>query len=91
MSTSTPNHQADIIHRALQASGAESPDFAKSLLSMKISSEDEARVNALAEKARQGDLSVAERTELDEYEQVGSVLGSFQSFARMALKNATQS
>ena len=67
------------------------PDAAGYLLSMRLPSGDEDRVNELSAKARAGSLTDSERQELDSYLHVGSLLAVMQSKARRLLKQAQSS
>jgi uncharacterized protein YnzC (UPF0291/DUF896 family) len=58
---------------------------------MKLPSSDEARVNELSAKAREGSLTEAETQELDSYLHIGSLLAVMQSKARRLLKNVSVS
>jgi len=62
---------------------------ARSILAMQFSPEDRARMQALADKAKQGTLSPEEEQEVENYERVGHYLAILQSKARVALKAAT--
>ncbi len=57
------------------------PDAARYLLSMKLPSRVEDRVNDLSAKARAGSLSEAETQELDSYLHIGFLLGVLQAKA----------
>ncbi len=65
-----------------------SPETARKLLEFRFDDFHQERVNALAEKARQGRLTAAEEDDLDEYIRVGTLLGILQSKTRQVLKNA---
>lgn len=62
-----------------------SDDAARSILKLDFSSDDHRRMNALAEKARQGTLSPVEQEELRNYEHVDTLLSIMQSKARRIL------
>jgi hypothetical protein len=84
-----PNHEAEILARAIQPGDAGlSEDAARSLLGMKLSDTDRDRVNQLAAKAREGTLTAEERLELDDHERVAALLELLQSKARLSLKQA---
>jgi hypothetical protein len=83
----TPNTEAAILARIIQAEERElTPDAARYLLSMKLPSSDEDRVNDLSAKAREGTLTEPEAQELDSYLHIGFLLGIMQSKARQLLK-----
>ena len=83
----SPNTEAAILARIIQSEETElSPEVARYLLSMKLPSTDEERVNNLSAKARAGSLTDGETEELDSYLHVGTLLGVMQSKARRLLK-----
>lgn len=85
----TPRHGVEILARTLRAKKADlSEDAARSLLALKLVESDRDRVHQLTTKARSGSLSDQERAELDEYEQVASLMELLQSKARLSLKRA---
>jgi hypothetical protein len=63
-----------------------SRQWARQLLALGFSERDEARINELAERNRQGKASHAEQEELQGYAKAGCLLGILQSKARRALK-----
>ena len=75
----TPNTEAAILGRLLQSSESMSPDVAQYLLSIDFDADDTARMNALAERAREGTLTPTETAELDGYLHVGSLVSILQS------------
>ena len=83
----TPNTEAAILARLIQARDNMSPDVAKYLLSIDFDADDTERMNLLAERAREGHLTVEEAAELDSYLHVGSLLSIMQSKARRHLKS----
>jgi hypothetical protein len=88
----TPNTEAAILARILQSDERElTPDAARYLLSIKLPSNDENRVDELSAKARAGSLTEAETQELDSYLHIGSLLAVIQSKARRLLKHAPAS
>ena len=64
-----------------------SHDAANAIVKLDFNPADRDRMNALAEKARQGTLKSAEDAELENYIRVGHLLSIMQSKARQALKN----
>lgn len=85
----TPNTEAAILARIIQSDEQElTPDAARYLLSMKLPSSDEDRVNELSAKAQKGSLTEAESQELDSYLHIGSLLAVLQSKARRLLTHA---
>ena len=88
----TPNTEAAILARIIQTDERElTPDAAHYLLSMRLPSGDEDRVNELSAKARAGSLTEVEGRELDSYLHIGSLLAVMQSKARRLLKHAPPS
>jgi hypothetical protein len=73
----------DPTHRIL------SPAAARSILLIEFSSEDKKRMQILAEKAREGTLSLQEQEEIRNYERVGNLLALMQSKARLRLKKTS--
>jgi hypothetical protein len=85
----TPNTEASILARIIQSDEkALTPEVARYLLSMKLPSTDEDRVNDLSAKARAGSLTEDERQELESYLHIGILLGVMQSKARRLIKRA---
>ncbi|HJU11182.1 MAG TPA: hypothetical protein VJ728_09915 [Candidatus Binataceae bacterium] len=84
-----PNTEAAVLARIIQSDEWEvTPEIAQYLLSMKLPSGDEERVNELSAKARAGSPTKAEARELDSYLHVGSLLAIMQSKTRGHLKDA---
>jgi hypothetical protein len=87
-----PNTEAAILARIIQTDERElTPDAARYLLSMRLPSGDEDRVDELSAKARAGSLTAAEGQELDSYLHIGGLLAVMQSKARRLLKHAPSS
>jgi hypothetical protein len=88
----TPNTEAAILARIIQTDERVlTPDAARYLLSMRLPSGDEDRVNELSAKARAGSLTEAEGQELDSYLHIGSLLAVMQSTARRLRKHTPPS
>jgi hypothetical protein len=89
MSTSTvlaPINQADVFIRALDSHRRElTPEVAQYFLSMELSPADRARLDDLAEKARQNALSAAEQPDLDEFRRLGRLVELLKLKARKSL------
>jgi hypothetical protein len=66
------------------------PDAIESILSIEFPSDDVDRINALAEKARDGALTDEEREELDNFERVGLMLSILKSKARQAVTGSDE-
>ena len=69
-------------------SGSISPQAAEGILSIGFSEEQRKKMQALAEKAREGELSDQEREEASSFERISSLLGILQSRARISMRNA---
>lgn len=82
-----PNTEAAIWARLLQAKESRSREVAEYLLSLDFEESDLARMNRLAERAREGSLTPEETAELDSYLHVGSLLSMVQSKARRLLRS----
>ena len=80
------NTEAAILARLIQTRTAMSHDVAQYLLSFDFEPDDVARMNLLAERARDGALSHQEAAELDSYLHVGNLLAIMQSKARSFLR-----
>jgi hypothetical protein len=80
------NTEAAIFARLIQARTEMSNEIARYLLAFDFESDDVARMNFLAERARKGVLSAEETGELDSYLHVGNLLTIMQSKARVYLK-----
>jgi hypothetical protein len=78
---------AGILQRMLTSVGDElSPDVARFFLGLSIAEPDIQRIEALSEKANEGELSASERDELSTYVFLNDFLGIMQSRARLAIK-----
>jgi hypothetical protein len=67
-----------------------SPEAVQSILSLDFASEDQDRMQCLAEKAREGSLTPDEQSEAEDYERVAHFLGVLHSKARVSLRQADQ-
>jgi len=84
----TSNTEAAILARIIESDvTAITPDVARYLLSMQLTTADKERVNELSAKARAGSLNQCETQELDSYLHIGRLLAVMQSRARRLLKN----
>ena len=63
-----------------------SPEAARYLINLRFPQSDVNRMQELAEKAREGTLTLEEHIEMDNYERVGHVLSLMKSKARQSLK-----
>ena len=77
-----------IIDRLLEPIGnSMSPDFAKELIDYRAGPDVQARVDELADKCNEGELTDAERDEYDEYLRVFHFIEILQLKARRTLTN----
>ena len=77
----------DILDRVLRPDERTfSPETAHEILALEFSPEDKDRMRLLSAKARDGELTAAEKIEIDNYERVGHLLGTLQSIARRSLQ-----
>jgi uncharacterized protein YnzC (UPF0291/DUF896 family) len=83
MSTVT---EADILTEVVAPGSADlSPEAARSILALQFKPSAIQRMNELADKNNRGDLTEAERAEMDKYVRVGLFLDLFQAKARQSL------
>ena len=73
-------HESAIMERLIF-----SPEKAEAIVSLAFSPEDEERMRELMERNNQGPLTDTERTEMEGFRRVGTLLGILQSRARLAL------
>jgi hypothetical protein len=83
---STPNREAAIWARLIEAQRELSPEVAEYLLSIGFGEIDRERMEQLAELSDAGTLTDEERAEFDSYLHVGNLLAVMQSKARLALR-----
>jgi uncharacterized protein YnzC (UPF0291/DUF896 family) len=89
MNGAVKNTEAAIWNRVVSPdSGDLDEKAAESILRMRLPGEDLDRVNQLAEKAREGRLTIVEESELENYRRVGRLLELLKSKARQSLKRA---
>ncbi len=85
--TQTPNNEADILSRVIQPGhNGLSLAAARALLKLEFPGDDRRRMHELAVKNQAGDLTAAERRELDDYLRVGRLLDLLGAKARLSLK-----
>lgn len=78
--------ESDILTRVVLPENATfSRAVAEGVLALKFTPGDIERMNALAEKAREGTLTPAEQGETESYERVANFLSLLKSKARMSL------
>jgi hypothetical protein len=81
------HHEADILERAIDASGGGwSSEIARGFLSIKLSPADVVRMNELAEKSRGGALDADEVLEIESYRYAARLLEILKLRARGVLK-----
>lgn len=86
MSTTAANHDADILARVIAPGSPElTRQTGKILLTLDFPAEDRDRMNQLATKAGDGELTDKEQREIDAYERVGHILSLLKSKARVWL------
>jgi len=89
MSTMTTVNEAEILSRVIAPEAPTiPPDTARMILTFDFGQTDRERMNQLAEKAREGTLTVEEQAEIDCYERVGHFLSLLHAKARISLKQA---
>jgi len=89
MSTAAANIEAEILSRIIAPVKSELPvHTAEMILALEFPREDRERMDQLAEKAREGTLTLEEQLEIDAYERVGSFLSLLRSKARNSLERA---
>jgi hypothetical protein len=86
------NSEVAILRRVLEPSRPTlSAAAARAFLALDFTSADRDRMKQPAAKAREGTLSSAEQTEINNYERVGHFLSMLQSKARRSLKALVES
>jgi hypothetical protein len=85
-----PAHEAAILSRLVgPAARGFSRATAEGFLTLAFSEADKDRMNILSAKARAGMLTSDERSEVEAYSRISSLLGILKSKARRALKRRT--
>ena len=87
---STGSTEVEIWERVIHPRGKMSREAARRILELSFSSQEQERMQLLAEQSRSGRLSVADEAELDEYCRAGSLLSVLKSRARQVLKGASR-
>ena len=81
------NNQANILARAIDAnSDGLSTEVAQFIVSLSLAHHDEARMNDLAEKAREGQLTAKEEAELEEFRRCGRLMEMLKLKAQKVLQ-----
>ncbi len=82
--------EADILEQVIDpANPGLPPESARVILSLRFNPPAVHRMNELAEKNRQGTLTMSERGEMEKYLRVGNFLNLLQAKARQSLADAT--
>ena len=90
LSTTEPSSEMAILRRIVDPDHPFlSEEAAHAILRLRFSQADRDRMDELAAKNREGQLSPAEEEELSSFLRVGQTLGIFQSKARRSLKPAS--
>ena len=80
--------QSQLLDRIISSGDAFSEQGAQELLTLSFPDSDRDRMNELAQKARDGELSKDEKAETENYELVGHLLSILKSKARQTLSHA---
>lgn len=89
MATVSTNTEAKILSRALDSAPLSiSNVLAQFLLSLTLDPRDAQRADELAEKARQGELTVEEQSEIEEFRRVGRVIETLRLRAKLSMNRA---
>ncbi|HSG72930.1 MAG TPA: hypothetical protein VLA12_21130 [Planctomycetaceae bacterium] len=92
MSTALEKNDTAILSRALGSGNLElSPEAARFILTIELSTADQTELKRLSELAKEGTLSSEEDADLENYLHAGRVLELFKSKARIALKQTPES
>ena len=90
--TSVSTNQAAILGRTIIPDDREiSEDMARFLVGLQLTEQDNKRMNELAAKAREGNLTPDEEGEIEDYRRVGHLLEAIKSKARMKLRKTSRS
>jgi hypothetical protein len=82
---------ASIFDRLLRPVGNHMPlEFAQYLVDLRAAPDVQARVDELADKCNEGQLSAAERDEYDRYIQANFLIGALQRLAKRVLANGAR-
>lgn len=83
--------EAEVWLRILHPNRELTPGVARAILQLSIPEADMLHMRELSAKARAGNLTQDEDTEMDAYERVGSILSILKSKARQVLKRTSRS
>jgi hypothetical protein len=79
--------EVDVWLRILYPGGKMTPQSARAVLNIKLSTQDKRRLRMLLQKGNAGTLSPEEEKELDGFERAGDMLAILQARARGVLKS----
>lgn len=86
----TVDREVEIFGRALAPDhGDWSPDIARAIMTISLSPQDRERMNRLATKAREGNLSCDEELEIESYRQVSRLIEWMRAKARISIAQST--
>ena len=86
MNAATENMVGRLLEPVFQALP---PETARRIVDLEADEELRRRVELLARKANEGELTAEEREEYEMYAAVGDILATLQALARRTLQNAT--
>jgi hypothetical protein len=90
--SATPSYDAAILARVIDPQKTGLPaEVAHSMLQWEFNSEDRHKMAELAEKARSGELSDCEQSEIDGFIRVGNLLSLVHAQAKLALQRQGKS
>jgi hypothetical protein len=90
MVTQVPTQDTAILSRLFDAASADfTAEFARYIADLSFGTADRLRMQELAQKARDGELTETEQVEIDSYERVGHVLNILQAKSRLRLQRTT--
>jgi len=82
------DEETAIFGRAIDSANWQMPPAAaQAILDLRLPEADRQRMNELAEKARQGELTADEEIAIENYRQVGCLIELLKSKARIALRD----
>ena len=85
----SPTNQTEIFARSLDRRRESiSPDVARFFQELELTADDKARLDELAEKARQGMLTLQDEQDLEEYRRVGRLVELMRLKGRLAARSA---
>ena len=88
MSTLSTVNQVEVLARSLDRTGTRmTPEVARFFLDLQLSDDDRQALEGLAERARMGNLTLAEQADLDEFRRVGRLVEVMKVKAQVALKS----